>query len=308
MRYPNPGPSRSLIRVWLHAIRLRSLTASAMPVLVGTLLAASERFNPIIFLMTLVASVAIQVGTNLANDYFDCRQQLDAARELRPDMTIQTGELDASAFLRATIAAFSLALLLGLVLISRAGLAVLWLGLASAFAGYAYTAAPFKLGYRAMGELLVSIFMGPVIVEGAYYVEVHHWAWAPGLASIPIALLVTAFLHANNLRDMEDDRAQGKRTLANLFGRRGAVLELRLLVLGAYVALVALHVTGVFPKGALLALITLPFAIVIAVRAGRARDLPSQNRLLLSTAALHLYFGLTLSAGLLLSLARLLGD
>src|SRR5487761_792904 len=178
------------LRPWLRAIRPPSLTASLVPVLIGTLMSARERFSPLIFVAALAGSAAIQVGTNLINDYYDYRQGIDAARELRPDMTIQTGELWAGAFLRGAIVSFTLAVLLGLYLIWQAGLSVLWLGLSSAFAGYAYTAAPFMLGYRALGEVVVFVFMGPVIVEGAYYVQVHHWSLQAGLASLPVALLV----------------------------------------------------------------------------------------------------------------------
>lgn len=298
---------RSTLRPWLRAIRPPSLTASLVPVLIGTLMSAREQFYPFIFLAALAGSMAIQVGTNLTNDYYDHRQGIDATRELRPDMTIQTGELRAGAFLRGAIASFTLAALLGLYLIWQAGVAVLWLGLASAFAGYAYTAAPFKLGYRALGEVVVFVFMGPVIVEGAYFVQVHHWSYRAGLASLPVALLVTAILHANNLRDMEDDRRQGKRTVANLLGRSGAVIELQALVVGAYVLLVALLAGGVLLKGGALAMLTLPFAIGIARRAPHARELRAQNQLLLSVACLHFRFGIVLSVGLLVSLLLRIG-
>ncbi|MGI8550235.1 MAG: 1,4-dihydroxy-2-naphthoate octaprenyltransferase [Dehalococcoidia bacterium] len=288
------------MRIWLRAVRPRSLTASIVPVLIGTLLAAREVFRPAAFLAALIASMAIQIGTNLANDYYDYRQGLDASRSLRPDMTIQTGELRADALLRGAAAAFALALLLGLFLIWQAGLPVLWLGCAGAFAGYAYTANPFKLGYRALGELLVFVFMGPVIVEGAYYVQTHHWSVTAVLAALPIALLVTAILHANNLRDMDDDLHSGKRTLANVFGRRFAVFELRLLVLGAYPVLIALLLTRIVTWGAVLSLLTLCSAWRIARQAEQECELSAQNRLLAGTARLHFHFGLLLSLGILI--------
>lgn len=298
-----PKLGLTYFRAWLRAVRPPSLTASVIPVLVGVLLAARRHFDPVALVVTLTASVAIQIGVNLANDYFDDRQGLDAARALRPDMTIQTGDLSVRSVLAGAVTAFLVALALGLWLIWRAGVAIFWLGLASVFAGYAYTAAPFKLGYRALGEVVVFVFMGPVIVEGAYYVQLHRWSLGAGLASLPVALLVTAILHANNLRDAEDDRRNGKRTLANLFGPHGAVIELRLLVLATYLSLLGLVAGIIIGPGALLALLTLPSALQIWNWAGHACELEAQNRLLRATARLHFRFGLLLCAGLLLSLA-----
>ena len=85
---------------------------------------------------------------------------------------------------------------------------MLALGLASVAAGYFYTASPFSLAYRGLGEVVVFVFMGPVIVVGAYYVQTEAWAWEPFVASLPIGLLVAAILHANNVRDIENDRQQ----------------------------------------------------------------------------------------------------
>ena len=115
------------------------------------------------------------------------------------------------------------------------GWPVLALGVASVLAGYFYTASPFSLAYRGLGEVVVFVFMGPVIVMGAYYVQVEHFAWEAFIASVPIGLLVAAILHANNVRDIENDRRNNKWTLAALAGRPLADYEFIALTLGAYV-------------------------------------------------------------------------
>lgn len=125
-----------------------------------------------------------------------------------------------------------------LVLVRLCGWPILAIGLASIAAGYFYTASPLALGYLALGELTVFIFMGPVIVVGSYYVMLLRFAWPPLIASLPVGLLVAAILHANNIRDIQLDRQHHKLTLANLLDRRAANAEMIALVGGAYVATV----------------------------------------------------------------------
>ena len=120
--------------------------------------------------------------------------------------------------------------------------------MAGALVAVTYTAGPFPLAYNGLGELAAGVFMGPLIVVGAYYVmsrgQVAPDLW---LISLPVALMVAAILHANNLRDLEADRAVNKRTLAVLLGRGAARVEYMLLVGGAYVALGGLVVFGAVP-------------------------------------------------------------
>jgi 1,4-dihydroxy-2-naphthoate octaprenyltransferase len=285
------------IGVWLLAIRLPSLTAAVVPVLVGTALAADETFRSGLFVLALFGSMALQAGTNLVNDVYDHEFGVDTAISLGPSGVIQRGLLSARAVLIGGLTAFAIGAALGLTIAAYAGWQVLPLGVASVLIGYAYTAPPFKLAYRALGELTVFIFMGPVIVMGAAYVQLEAWTWEAFLASLPVGLLVSSILHANNVRDIEGDRATGKHTLASLVGRPAADSELTMLVLGAFAIVIALVAAGAAPLTGLIALAALPAALRLLARLRVSHDTRSLNRVLLDAVGVHLLFGLLWALG-----------
>ena len=285
------------LRIWLWALRLPSFTASVIPVLVGTAVAADEAFRPGLFVMALFGSMALQGGTNLVNDYYDHAQGVDTGASLGPSGVIQRGLLSPRAVLIAGFVTFGVGAALGIAIAALVGWPVLVLGVASVLAGYAYTAPPLKLAYRGLGELTSFAFMGPVIVMGAAYVQTEEFTWEAFLASLPVGLLVAAILHANNLRDIDDDRAHAKRTLASLVGRPWADYELVALVLGAFAALIALVATGAAPLTALVALAALPSALRVLRPLPSSNDARSLNRVLLGTVGAHLLFGLLWALG-----------
>lgn len=283
--------ARSL-RIWLVAIRPASLTAALIPVLVGTALVADDVFHPGRFALALLGSLALQAGTNLVNDYYDHVQGADTGASLGPSGVIQRGLLPAGAVLAGGIAMFALGAACGLALVALVGWELLPVGVASVAAGYAYTAPPFKLAYRGLGEVTSFLFMGPAIVMGAAYVQAEAWTWDALLVALPVGLLVAAILQANNLRDIEEDRAHGKRTLASLVGRPAADIELAALVLAAYFSVAPLVAADVAPVPGLIALASLPVAVRVLAALPRSRDARSLNRVLAGTAGLHLLFGL----------------
>ena len=284
-------------RIWLLALRPASLTASAVPVLVGTALAADEAFRPGLFAMAFLGSLALQSGTNLANDYYDHVQGVDTASSLGPSGVIQRGLLPPRAVLIGAFVAFGAAAAFGLVIATFVGWPVLALGVASLLAGFAYTAPPLKLAYRGLGELTVFAFMGPAVVMGAAYVQLETWTWDAFLASIPVGLLASAILHANNLRDIEDDRAHGKHTLATLLGRPAADYELAALVAAAFAIAAALAILGTAPLTTLVALAALPAGVLLLRALATSPDPRSLNRVLAGAVGVHLLFGLLWALG-----------
>lgn len=289
---------RDQVRLWYQATRPLSLSASAVPVVVGTLVAAGESFSLVRFLLALFGAMALQAGTNLVNDYYDHVKGVDTAQTAAPPGLIQRNVLAPRTALLMGITWFALGSAAGLVLVAMTGPALLWLGLASVAAGFFYTAAPVSLAYIGLGEVTVFLFMGPVIVTGAYYVQTETWSWTPVIVSLPIAFLVTGILHANNMRDIENDRAHGKRTVATLIGRRAATYEYVVLIAAGYVALVAMVIAGVAPWTALVAFLTLPAAVQAVRLAIRTTSPRAFNFVILRTVMLHTRFGLLLAAGL----------
>ncbi len=286
------------LKLWFGATRPFSFTASIVPVVVGTLVAAPKAFNPFYFLLALLGSVLIHAGTNLVNDYYDHVKGVDGPDSLGPSNAIRRGLISPGAVLRLGIVCFVLGSLCGLALVALVGLPLLWLGLASVAAGFFYTGAPVSLAYIALGELTVFVFMGPVMVMGAYYVQTAHWSWDPFIVSLPIAFLVTAILHANNLRDIDDDRRHGKRTLATIIGRRPANWEYYLLIGATYASLIVMVAARVAPWPVLLTLLTLPAALQAVRLTARTKEPRRLNYVLFRTAQLHMRFGALLAAGL----------
>lgn len=291
------------IRFWWAASRPFSFTASVIPVLVGTLLAAEHHFSWWRALLALLGAVAIHAGTNLVNDYYDYKKGADGPDSLGPAGLIQQGRVAPRSVLIAGILAFAAGGGIGLALCATGNWELLWLGIASVLAGFLYTGAPVHLAYIGLGEITVFLFMGPVIVLGAYFVQVERWDWEPLVASLPIGFLVTAILQANNLRDIESDRKTGKRTIATLIGRRWANREMYLLLAGAYVSLVVAAAVGAMPWPGLVALATAPLAIPIAKVVSAGGNPRRLNLALFKTAQLHMRFGALLAAGLGIALA-----
>lgn len=288
----------STMRLWFAATRPFSFTASIVPVVVGTLLAADEHFSWWKALLALVGAVAIHAGTNLVNDYYDHVKGADNEESLGPAGFIQRGVLQPRQVLAAGVLCFLAGSAIGLVLVATTSFELFWLGLASVAAGFLYTGAPAHLAYVGLGEATVFVFMGPVIVMGAYFVQAEAWSVDAFVISLPIAFLVTAILQANNIRDIDNDRAVGKRTLATLIGRERANWELYGLLGAAYVSLIAGVAFGAIPWPAIIALATAPLAVPI-IRIAAAGGSPRRlNLALFGTAQLHMRFGALMAVGL----------
>jgi 1,4-dihydroxy-2-naphthoate octaprenyltransferase len=290
---------RRFVRTWWMAVRPFSFTASVTPIVLGAVVAGYDgAWNWLLFAITLVASVAIHAGTNLINDYYDWKKGADTPESLGPNRALQQGMLTPHQVFWGGVCCFAFGSLLGFYLVGTRGLFILWLGLVSVLAGWFYTAGPFAFAYTGLGEIVVFIFMGPVMVLGSYFVLMQrvpaHVLWI----SAPVGLLVAAILHANNMRDLEGDLARGKRTLANLLGRRASKVEYYFLVGGSYVLLVALVLFGVAPWYTLLALLTLPNAIDL-LRTAAIYETPQRlNKVLRDTAKLHERFGWAMILGM----------
>lgn len=296
--YIKGGTMRRHIRTWWNAIRPWSYTAAIIPVLLGGSIAAYHGLlNVWLLLLTLVGSIAIQAGTNLVNDYFDYTRGTDHPAVLGTGGALLRGDLTPRQILIGGIVAFGIGSAIGLYLVSVTGPFIFWLGLFSVMAGYFYTAGPFALAYNGLGEIAVFIFMGPVMVVGTYYVQTQTVTFPIVLASLPVGFLVAAILHANNLRDLENDRLVGKRTLATILGRSGANIEYYLLIGGTYVSLAIIVLLGIAPWLTLITVLTLPLAIRLVRIVARESEPKALQPVLRQTAQLHMQFGTLLVAG-----------
>ena len=290
----------STLRLWFVAARPRTLPAAVAPVVVGSALAVSEGvFRPLAFLAALVASVFIQVGTNLSNDYSDARRGADSDDRLGPVRVTAGGLLPPRRVLVGTYVAFAIAVATGLYLIALVGLELLVVGVASILAGVLYTGGPRPYGYEGLGELFVFLFFGVVAVTGSYYVQTEGLRPEAFALSVPVGLLATAILVVNNLRDVDTDRRAGKRTLAVRIGR---ARTRRLFVAIVVIALVMpLAIWPALSPWVLLAALAAPLALPLLRTVSGAADGPALNAALAGTGRLLGVFSLLLAVGVALS-------
>jgi 1,4-dihydroxy-2-naphthoate octaprenyltransferase len=303
---PAPPHHRLTLREWLRLTRLFSLTAAAVPVLLGTALAAGRfRFLPLPFLAMLLASLLIQAATNMFNEYYDAVRGLDASDSVGISGSIVSGRLEARAVLRSALWTYAAAALLSLYLVFEGGALVLGLGLLAALAGYLYSGGPRPIAYTPFGELTVFLSMGPLIVTLSYAVQTHQLSALPLLASLPIGFLVAAILLANSIRDLEGDALGGRRTLAILVGRRRAIRLYRSLLWASYAVVAALVLARQISPWALLSLASAALALRLYREVAGSSGRIALNRVVRGTSGLHLALGLLLTLGVLLGQLRL---
>jgi 1,4-dihydroxy-2-naphthoate polyprenyltransferase len=284
------------------AARPRTLPASVAPVLVGTALGGVDAdFRPLAFAAALLGSIAIQVGTNLSNDYSDARRGADTEDRLGPVRVTAGGLVPPRQVLVATWLSFAFAVAVGVYLVTVAGWELLLVGAASILAGVLYTGGPKPYGYEGLGELFVFAFFGLVAVTGSYFVQTEHLTWEAFALAVPVGLLAAAILMVNNVRDLETDRRAGKRTLAVRLGPETARTLYSTMVFGAYITLLPTWVSGSLDAWVLLPVLTLPLALKLAAEVSERTDGPSLNAALARTGLLQLAFCVLLSAGVLLS-------
>jgi len=269
-------------------------------VIVGSAVAISEDvFNLWPALAALAGALLIQIGTNFANDVFDFKKGADTIERLGPLRVTQAGLLSPRQVMLGMWITFGLAALIGLYLIALSGWPIVVIGILSIASGIAYTGGPFPLGYNGLGDLFVFIFFGLVAVCGTYYVQALTLSAAVIWTSIPIGLLATAILVVNNLRDIETDRAAGKKTLAVRFGVRGAQIEYLLLIGISYAVPLLMWLSGVSKPWIMLAWLSLLLVkpLVNLMMNEKGRPL---NQALAGTARLELIYGFLFSVGLII--------
>ena len=302
LKTKKPPPRRiSPAQAWVLAIRPRTLPAAVAPVLVGTAAAIADR--QFVFIAAVAAGMVallLQIGVNLANDYFDYKHGFDTADRLGPLRVTQSGLLQPASVKKAMIIVLCVAGAVGLLLAVIAGWPVLAIGLTCILAALAYSGGPFPLASHGLGDLFVFIFFGLVAVCGTYFVQTGNLTVQVVQFSIPIGLLITAILVINNLRDIPTDLKTGKNTLAVIIGQQATRMEYLVLIISAYVLPALWFLSRKFPIWILLPLLSLPMAAVL-VKKVRDADGAALNPVLGGTASLSLAYSLLLAVGIVLS-------
>jgi len=288
--------------IWIQAARPKTLPAAISPVLLGTAFAiANNAFHALAFVCAMLGAMLIQIGTNFANDYQDFSRGADTKARKGPLRVTQARLVSTEAMKRATVIAFSLAFIAGIYLIVRGGWPILVVGLLSIASGVAYTAGRYALAYTGMADLFVLVFFGPVAVGGTYFVQALALPPEVIVAGFGPGLLATAILLANNVRDINEDRAANKRTLVVRLGRGFGVGFYAMCILGASLIPLTLILWVSGRSWALLATaVALGLGMPLASTLQGTDDPMVLNPLLGKTAQLLLIYCLAFAAGWML--------
>ncbi|WP_294743702.1 1,4-dihydroxy-2-naphthoate polyprenyltransferase [uncultured Exiguobacterium sp.] len=291
------------IAVYWRMTRPHTLTASFVPVVVGTAVVAPrvESIRLDLFVAMLIASMLIQIATNLFNEYYDYKRGLDTEESVGIG-----GSIVRDGFKPGTILAFALTLygisaLLGVYLCIETSWWLLVVGLISMFVGYIYTGGPLPIAYTPFGEVVAGFFMGYIIIAISAYLQIGYVPTEAVAISVPVAILIGSILLANNIRDLDNDKVNGRKTIACLVGHRRAVYVLigffAAAILSLIIAVLAFEVSWF----ALLALLSIPLMIK-AVRLFW-EDLPPEKLMpgMAQTGKVNTIFGLLLAISLVIA-------
>ena len=307
------------LATWGLATRLPfAFPASVIPALLGGLVAlihADVSLNVLAYVLVTLGAACVHGAANLMNDYFDFRKGVDSDRiEGSSRGMIVSGRMSPRAILTESLILWAISAAIAIYFLATIGLILLPLILLGFLLGAGYTAAPIALKYRALGDVSVFLAFGVGITVGSYLVQTGTYALEPVYYSIPIGLLIWAILHANNLRDIESDRAVEITTMAILLGPRRSRRLYLILISAAYVSLIGLASARLIVWAALLPLLTAPLAIktirqVYGARRSEADYTATGGvsgwehggllNLDMRTAQLEMAFGLALLLGLL---------
>ena len=295
------------IKTWIMASRAPFFVAVIIPSLVGGAIAFYHgSFNLFLFFIVVLGMVLANAGTNFVNDYFDFKSGADVANRNRTQFSggspfLPKNILEPKNVLYAGLLCFGVDLAIALYLTIKVGYIVLVLAAIGGFIGYFYTAPPFKLGYRGVGEAATGLALGPLAVIGVYYVMTGSIALEPIIASIPIGILVAAILYVNEVPDYEADKSAGKRHLIVMLGKEKAVKFLPLIFLLVYSSIIFGVVFRITPVWTLIALLTFPVALnVIKIAGSKYNHTAEYTPAMAKTIAIHSITGILICVGYLI--------
>lgn len=295
------------IKSWISAARLRTLPLALASVAMGGMVAAShERFNLKAVVVAAITTLFLQILSNLANDYGDARSGIDNDNRLGPKRTVQTGEVSPSEMKVAMWLFAVLSLVSGMLLIFwatsisfKASAIFILLGLAAIVAAIKYTVGKNPYGYIGLGDLFVFLFFGLLGVGGTWFLATTSWNPLVLLPAAAMGLLSAGVLNLNNMRDLVNDRQNGKNTLVVRIGLRSAFVYHCIIVLLPFILLSAFILFAGLKLFALFFMFLLPLFIVDLVKiknsySGASLD-PFLRKLALKTLLLTIIFGVLIN-------------
>jgi len=288
-------------RVWWELIRPHTLTASVLPVTLGTVLALLEgKLHLLLLGAMLLASVLIQAATNLFNEYYDYKRGLDTEKSVGIGGGIVRHGMSPSLIMNLALGMYAISLLLGVYICASSSWWLAVLGSFCMLMGYLYTGGPFPISYTPLGELFSGLFLGFLVILIAFFIQTGYVTQTAVLVAVPSGILVGLINLSNNLRDHDGDKANGRKTIPVLLGPPKAIVFMGIMFAFAYLWLIGLVVMGVVTPWALLALLSIPKAVE-ATKGFVGKSEPiTMMPAMKASGQTNTYFGFLLALGLLL--------
>src|SRR5699024_285379 len=290
------------LHIWWRMLRPHTLTASFVPVFVGTMLAWLDGHLHILLLAAmLLASILIQSATNMFNEYYDFVGGIDNEHSVGIGGTIVRDGIKPKTVLNLAILFFLIAILLGVYICMASSWWIAVIGSASMLIGYLYTGGPIPIAYTPFGELFSGFLMGTVIICISYFVQTLVLTTNVIYISIPIAIFIASILLSNNIRDLDGDKENGRRTLAILLGRKKAILFLAFLFMLAYGLTAVYIIVGILPLVSIVLFLTIQKAYeVIKKFKGKTKPIEMMPAMA-ATGKTNTMYGFLLGLSLLIS-------
>ncbi|MDZ5712565.1 1,4-dihydroxy-2-naphthoate polyprenyltransferase [Jeotgalibacillus haloalkalitolerans] len=288
-------------RIWWQLTRPHTLTAAFVPVLLGTVLALNyAEMDWLLFLAMLTASILIQAAANMINEYFDYVRGLDNENSVGIGGAIVRNGVKPKTVINLAYSLFGIALLLGIYICINSSWWIAVVGLICMAAAYFYTGGPVPIAYTPFGELAAGFFMGFVIILISFYIQTGIINAVAMFVSIPVSILVGAILLANNIRDLDGDKENGRKTIAILLGRKYAIYFLASMFATAYGFVVILVITGTVTPWMLISFLSIPKAVKATTGfIGKTKPMQMMPAMK-ATAQTNTIFGFLLSIGFLI--------
>jgi 1,4-dihydroxy-2-naphthoate octaprenyltransferase len=286
-------------QVWWQMTRPHTLTASFVPVLLGTALALRlGKIHIGLFVTMLLASLLIQAATNMFNEYFDFKRGLDTEHSVGIGGTIVRDGIKPKTVINLAFGFYGIALLLGVYICANSSWWLSLVGLFCMAVGYFYTGGPFPIAYTPFGEIFAGFFMGMLIILISFFIQTGTVDSTSILVSVPIMVLVGEIMLSNNIRDLDGDKENGRKTVAILLGKKRAIYLLAGMFTFSYLWVLALIITGVAPIWIAIVILSAPKAIK-ATKGFIENTLPIQMApAMKATAQTNTIFGFLLAIGI----------
>lgn len=293
---------RDGFHVWWRLLRPHTLTASFVPVFVGTMIAFNEgSINWLLFVAMLVASLLIQAATNMFNEYFDFVLGLDTDESVGIGGSIVRDGIAPKKIRNLAFIFYGISLLIGIYICMASSWWIAVIGLVCMAFGYLYTGGPLPISYTPFGELFSGVIMGSVIIGITYFIQTATITADMIWISIPITIFIGSINLSNNIRDRDGDKVGGRKTIAVLIGREKSITLLAVSMIIAYLITAALIIIGILPLWSIITFISVIKASDAIKKFHGKSEAIEMVPAMIATAKTNTFYGFLLGISLLLA-------